>query len=99
VYSDDLRTYLPPASDTYRALLRTGQILGARICWEYGRRYFFRLSGGDLLSLCPESGERLRVTRMEGVHESRTMWTRVDDLARLSDLVAELSDESVRQGA
>lgn len=99
MYPESAQSYLPAASDTYRALLRVGAVLGVEVCWLYGRRYFFRLRRGDLIAVTSESGRRLRITRLEGARETRTMWTLADDLDRLTDLVAELSDESVRQGA
>ena len=88
--------FLPPAADTYTALLSVGAVLGASICWLYERRYYFKLDDGGLLAITPESGGRLRLARLDHGCEGRSVWTRAEDLGRLTDLVLDLSGEGVR---
>lgn len=91
--------FLPPAHDTYGALVRVGSVLGENVCWLYERRYHFRLRDGELLAITPESGGRLRLERVDRGREGRSLWTHAEDLDRLTDLVLELTDEGVRASA
>lgn len=61
-----------------------------RKCWYHLGRFHFRLDAEWTIALKPESAGRIRVECCHLTAPCATMWVRVDDLRRLTEIVHEL---------
>lgn len=80
---------------TYDVLRYVGDRLGVTLAWYYRGSFHFRLTGDWTLAIKPETPGRLRVETCHLTVPRVTLWTRVEDRARLDQLIEQAREMSL----
>jgi hypothetical protein len=83
-----------PERDVQAALEAVAVVLGVDSCWYYRGDFHFCLGEEWTVSLSPETAGRLRIETWRRLRLRDRRWARVDDRARLMELVRDARDSA-----
>lgn len=86
----------PTGKQTWDTLVWLGELFGTKTCWLHEGSFHFKVPGDDELTiaLTPESAGRFRVEGCRLTVPCATVWTPVDDRARLAAVILDLNAEA-----